>query len=80
MMMRQKNFPSIFGTATVNEKGQVVIPQEARQAFDIDAGSKLMVMGSPHGKGIILIKTEYIQAKLRGLLDALQEADNENKE
>jgi hypothetical protein len=27
-----------------------------------------------------LIKTEYIQAKLLGLLEALQEADNENKE
>ena len=35
----------IFGTVKVGEKGQIVIPKEARQIFDIKAGDTLLVLG-----------------------------------
>ena len=34
-----------YGTTTVGEKGQVVIPAEARQAMSIERGDKLLTFG-----------------------------------
>ena len=36
---------SFYGTTTLGEKGQVVIPAEARDAFHITKGEKLLVFG-----------------------------------
>lgn len=35
----------VFGTVKVGERGQIVIPKEARQVFDIKAGDTLIVLG-----------------------------------
>ena len=35
----------IFGTAKVGEKGQIVIPKEARTLFHISPGDTLLVLG-----------------------------------
>ena len=32
-------------TATVGEKGQIVIPKQAREVFDIKPGDKLILLG-----------------------------------
>ncbi len=32
-------------TATVGEKGQIVIPKQAREVFDIHPGDTLMILG-----------------------------------
>lgn len=37
----------IFGTVTVGERGQVVIPVELRKSFKIKSGDKLIVLGKP---------------------------------
>lgn len=44
-----KNFISgkIFGTVTVGERGQVVIPAEVRKVFKIKSGDKLIVLAKP---------------------------------
>lgn len=34
-----------YGTATVGERGQIVIPAEARKAFSLNKGEKLLVFG-----------------------------------
>lgn len=46
-----------FGIATVGEKGQIVIPAEARKLFDIRAGDKLVVLGDD-AQGMALIKAD----------------------
>ena len=35
--------PKVFGTVTIGERGQIVIPAELRQSFGIKAGDKLFV-------------------------------------
>ena len=35
----------LFGTAKVGEKGQIVIPKEARELFGIKAGDTLLILG-----------------------------------
>ena len=37
----------IFGTARVGERGQIVIPKEARQFYDIRPGDTVLVLGKP---------------------------------
>ena len=43
-----------FGSVTVGERGQIVIPKEAREVFRINAGDKLLVLGDEdRGLGIV---------------------------
>ena len=42
----------------VGPKGQITIPKEARDMFDIKEGDILMVMGDKNRKGIALLKTD----------------------
>lgn len=47
----------IFGMVKVGEKGQIVIPQEARKIFDIKPGDNLIVLGDEE-QGIAIIKSD----------------------
>ncbi|EGT4880162.1 XRE family transcriptional regulator [Clostridioides difficile] len=43
-----------FGAVVVGERGQIVIPKEAREVFNINAGDKLLVLGDEErGLGIV---------------------------
>ena len=43
-----------FGSVIVGERGQIVIPKEAREVFSIDTGDKLLVLGDEE-KGIAIV-------------------------
>lgn len=49
----------IFGTAKVGEKGQIVIPKEARQVFGIEPGDTLLILGD-EDNGILVTKPEVL--------------------
>lgn len=52
----------IFGTVTVGEKGQIVIPARARKIFNIQKGDSLMVLGDVN-QGLALLNSDFfIQA------------------
>ena len=48
------------GIAKVGEKGQIVIPKEARDMFDINPGDSIIVL-CDKSKGIALLKAEEIE-------------------
>ena len=50
----------IFGTAKVGEKGQIVIPKEARTLFGVQPGDTLLILGDEQ-MGIIVTKPEVIE-------------------
>jgi AbrB family looped-hinge helix DNA binding protein len=37
--------PKFYGSTVISDKGQVVIPVEARNALNLEKGEKLLVMG-----------------------------------
>ena len=47
----------IFGTAKVGEKGQIVIPKEARTLFHVAAGDTPLILGDEKN-GIIVTKPD----------------------
>lgn len=49
----------IFGTVKVGEKGQIVIPKEARDTFSIKPGDTLLVLGDAKS-GIIVSKPDAL--------------------
>ncbi|NLX61528.1 MAG: helix-turn-helix domain-containing protein [Tissierellia bacterium] len=50
----------IFGVVTLGERGQIVLPKEARDTLNLKAGDKLVVLGdtNPTRAGIALIDTK----------------------
>ena len=51
----------IYGVCKVGERGQIVIPKEARKNFNINAGDSLILLGDEK-KGLALIKAEVFTA------------------
>lgn len=48
----------IFGTVTLGERGQIVIPARARQVFGLGPGDELMVLGDIN-QGIALCRADF---------------------
>lgn len=61
----------LFGSVKVGERGQVVIPKEAREVFDIRPGDKLVVLGE-EGQGIALCKESVFMAGVEAVMEAVR--------
>ena len=70
----------IFGTVKVGERGQIVIPKEAREIFDINPGDTLLVLGDEE-QGIAVVKADVMKEVsvkiLKGLGRFWREKDDE---
>ena len=60
-MADNKQGKYIFGTVKVGEKGQIVIPRDARKVFDIKPGDSLVVLCDKK-QGIAILKSEIIES------------------
>lgn len=59
-----------YGSVTVGERGQVVIPAEARAEMGIKPGDKLLVMRDPFHKCLSIGRID----KMREILDEYEQA------
>lgn len=73
LLGRSKGY-HIFGTAKVGEKGQIVIPKDARKIFGIEAGDTLLILGDEKN-GIIVSKPEVIETAAEEVLRNMQKED-----
>ena len=64
------NSRRVFGTAKVGDRGQIVIPKEARELFNIKPGDTLLILGEEN-KGLIVSRPEL----LRDLADEIFDSD-----
>ena len=58
--MQENDGKYIFGVVKVGEKGQIVIPRDARKVYDIKPSDALLLLGDQ--KGMALVKTEIFQS------------------
>ncbi len=56
----EKNMPKFYGAVVVGERGQIVIPAEARRDMEIAPGEKLIILGGFQGNGLMIIKTKSV--------------------
>ena len=61
----------LWGTVTIGSKGQIVIPKNARDTFDMKEGDRLVVLGD-ESQGIALIKAEIFEKQMQEMLERSQ--------
>ena len=61
----------LWGTVTIGSKGQIVIPKNARDTFDMKEGDRLVVLGDEL-QGIALIKAEIFEKQMQEMLERSQ--------
>ena len=65
-----------YGTATVGERGQVVIPADARKKFNINPGDKMLVLGHPTASGVVLCKIDAMREFFSSFLEDLEKLES----
>jgi AbrB family looped-hinge helix DNA binding protein len=50
-------FGKYYGSTTVSERGQIVIPAEARREMGLEPGTKLLIFGHGRGGGPLTLMT-----------------------
>jgi AbrB family looped-hinge helix DNA binding protein len=71
---REGKTKHLFGSVKVGERGQIVIPKEAREIFAIKQGDILLVLGDVE-RGIALVKADALQEFARQILDSASKPD-----
>ena len=69
----------LFGTVKVGEKGQIVIPKEAREHFGIQTGDTLLVLGDDKS-GLIITRPEVMHELALKILKQMEESNDEKQE
>lgn len=59
---------NIWGSVTINEKGQLVIPKAVRDKFGLTGGQRLIVL-SDDKEGIALVPAEMFEEKIKKTLE-----------
>ncbi len=62
---------NIWGTVTIGDRGQIVIPKAARDKFALKGGDRLVVVSDEHG--VALIPAEDFERRMREFMDKLNE-------
>ena len=64
----------IFGTVRVGEKGQIVIPKEARELFEIRSGDTLLILGDDKS-GIIVTPPALVKDAAMRVFKKMDQTD-----
>lgn len=60
---------NIWGSVTINDRGQLVIPKGAREKFGLTGGQRLIVVGDE--MGIALIPADMFEEKMKQAMELI---------
>ena len=69
-VLGMKKARHIFGTAKVGERGQIVIPKDARELYGIHPGDTLLILGDEEN-GMIVTKPDVLSSLAERILDQI---------
>lgn len=69
------NTKRVFGTAKVGDRGQIVIPKEARALFGIQPGDTLLIVGE-EDTGLIVSRPEVLSDLATQIFDSVKKEEN----
>jgi AbrB family looped-hinge helix DNA binding protein len=76
--MKPPEGKKFYGSITVSERGQIVIPAEARKDFNIDTGDKLLVFGDMQ-MGIWIATSGILEKYMAGSLEFFRKMEKQVK-
>ena len=68
-MSLEKNGKYVFGTVREGERGQIVIPKQCREVFDIKPGDTLLILGD-EAQGIGIMKQDRMMEFIKDVFAA----------
>ena len=69
------NTRRVFGTAKVGDRGQIVIPKEARELFGIQPGDTLLILGEEE-TGLIVSRPEVLSNIADQIFETVRKEDS----
>ena len=73
-VLGKSNAQKVFGTAKVGDRGQIVIPKEAREFFGIEPGDTLLILGKAQ-TGLIVTKPETLNNLAAQIFQSVEKED-----
>ena len=62
---------NLWGSVTIGERGQIVIPKLARDMFGLKGGDRLIIVSNE--QGIALIPAEFFESRMREIMVKINE-------
>lgn len=78
MNMKPPEGKKFYGSITVSERGQIVIPAEARKDFNIGSGEKLLVFGDMK-MGLWIATLGILEKNMEGSAELFRNIQSEMK-
>jgi AbrB family looped-hinge helix DNA binding protein len=69
----ERRMPKFYGSVVVGERGQIVIPVEARRDMDITPGEKLIILSGPQGHMLRIAKAESVLQLLNKAMEHMSQ-------
>jgi len=66
-----------YGSTTVGDRGQIVLPAVLRRKYKINAGDKLLVMGNEHMRVVFLVNAEVLGSAIDKMEKQIKEFSEE---
>ena len=74
-ILAKANSRRVFGTAKVGDRGQIVIPKEARELFNIRPGDTLLILGE-EDTGLIVSRPEFLSDIANQIFETVKKEEN----
>ena len=71
---------NFYGTATVGDRGQIVIPAEARKELDINPGDKILVVKHPAANVLGIFKIGSMSEVFESMLEDVKRLESKAAE
>ena len=68
-MKHFRNGHYMFGSSKIGERGQIVIPKEAREKYDLKAGDTVIILGDD--RGLAIIKGDLMNKLIASIMNGL---------
>ena len=77
-ILGKSNSRRVFGTAKVGDRGQIVIPKEARELFNIKPGDTLLILGEKE-TGLIVSRPEILSDIANHIFNTVKNEEQTNE-
>ena len=79
-MIERRRDTRLYGTVKVGDRGQVVIPAEARKELDIKPCDLLFVMAGRNRRGIAMVKADTMKELAEKIMQGLEVTEEQRHE